>query len=244
MKRTKNETSFILVHVDNAWAGSTRKESLVEIRAAIGEEYLFKVVPPTRYIGINITMDKPNKRYFLSQEHLIEKILVRFNMEDVNQRLIPADPKVKLSSSTKQQSEGERSYSLNEAVGALLYLALQTRPDLAYAVCQVAKFCRNPQIEHWRALDQIFGYVKATKIFGIWIGGEKKGLTTDFAGDNDDRKSTIGSIFFLNDAPVGKQETAMHCYFYYRSSIYFWMPRDKNSSVIELFDRRPHSKKS
>ena len=31
VKRTKNETSFILVHVDDAWAGSTRKESLVEI---------------------------------------------------------------------------------------------------------------------------------------------------------------------------------------------------------------------
>lgn len=118
---------------------------------------------------------------------------------------------------------------MNEAVGALLYLALQTRPDLAYAVCQVAKFCRNPKIEHWRALDPIFGYVKATKKFGIWIGGEKKGLTgfvdADFAGDNDDRKSTSGSIFFLNDGPVGKQETrcmgkqetAMHCSFYYRS---------------------------
>ena len=83
VKRTKNGTSFILVHVDDAWAGSTRKEYLVEIRAAIGEEYLFKVVPPTRYIGINITMDKLNKHYFLSQEHLIEKILVRFNIEDV-----------------------------------------------------------------------------------------------------------------------------------------------------------------
>lgn len=81
VKRTKSETSFTLVHVDDAWAGSTRKESLVEIRAAIGEEYVFKVVPPTRYIGINITMDKPNKRYFLSQEHLIQKILVRFNMK-------------------------------------------------------------------------------------------------------------------------------------------------------------------
>ena len=59
------------MHVDDAWAGSTRKESLVEIRAAIGEEYLFKVV------------DQLNKHYFLSQEHLIEKILVRFNIEDV-----------------------------------------------------------------------------------------------------------------------------------------------------------------
>lgn len=76
-------------------------------------------------------------------------------MEDILPRIIPADPKIRLSASAKQQSEGERSYSLNEAVGALLHLALQTRPDLAFAVCQVAKFGRNPQSEHWKALDQI-----------------------------------------------------------------------------------------
>ena len=186
-------------------------------------------------------------------------------MEYVNQRLIPADPKVKWSSSTKQQSEGERSYSLNEAVGALLYLALQTRPDLADAVCQVAKFCRNPQIEHWRALDQIFGYVKATKKFGIWIGGEKKGLTgfvdADFAGDNDDQKSTSGSIFFLNDGNTmhGQVRNSNAVLFTTEAEYIFLHAKGqkqqnvtrsnsgdtyKRKFYFELFDRRPHRRKS
>jgi len=60
--------------------------------------------------------------------------------------------------------------------------------------------------EHWEALDQIFGYLKATNEYGIWVGGQKKELTcyvdADFVGDIDDCKSTSGSIMFLNDGPV------------------------------------------
>ena len=48
--------------------------------------------------------------------------------------------------------------------------------------------------------------MKATKEYGIWVGGQKKGLAcyvdADFAGDIDDSKSTSGSIMFLNDGPV------------------------------------------
>jgi hypothetical protein len=54
----------------------------------------------------------------------------------------------------------------------------------------VARFCQDPQSEHWRALDQNLGYLKATKDYGIGIGGEKAGLygytDADFAGDVDD----------------------------------------------------------
>ncbi len=215
VKRTKDETSFILVHVDDAWVGSTRKQTLVDIRTAVGEEYDFKVVPPTRYIGLNIVMDRPNKRYFVSQQHLVDKILTRFNMEEIATRAIPADPKIRLSAATNPKSEGEESYSFREPVGALLYLSLQTRPDISYAVCQVAKYCQNPKTEHWRALVQIFGYLKATRDYGIWLGGERTGLVgfadADFAGDVNDRKSTSGSIFFLHNGPVAWASKKQPC---------------------------------
>jgi hypothetical protein len=39
-----------------------------------------------------------------------------------------------------------------EAVGALLYLSSTTRPDIFYAVGQVAKFSQNPGIQPWKAV--------------------------------------------------------------------------------------------
>ena len=41
-----------------------------------------------------------------------------------------------------------------EAVGSLLYLVTISRPDIAYAVSQVAKFCEKPGKVHWNAVKR------------------------------------------------------------------------------------------
>jgi hypothetical protein len=45
-----------------------------------------------------------------------------------------------------------------EAVGSLMYLALATRPDVAYAVGVVSRFSNNPGIVHWEAVKRVFKY--------------------------------------------------------------------------------------
>ena len=92
-------------------------------------------------------------------------------------------------------------YPYKHAVGALLYLSLSTRPDISFAVGQVAKYSQNPDSTHWDAVTQIFAYLNGTKDLGIWIGGSEKGILgysdADFAGDINDRSSTSGTIFFF-----------------------------------------------
>ena len=39
-----------------------------------------------------------------------------------------------------------------EAVGTLMYAALGTRPDIAYAVQVLSKFSKNPGDTHWEAV--------------------------------------------------------------------------------------------
>ena len=38
------------------------------------------------------------------------------------------------------------------AIGSLLYAAIFTRPDIAYAVQTLAQFCSNPGPTHWQAV--------------------------------------------------------------------------------------------
>jgi hypothetical protein len=45
-----------------------------------------------------------------------------------------------------------------EAVGALLYLSNTMSPGTSYAVGQVAKYSKNPGIQHWKAVKRIFRY--------------------------------------------------------------------------------------
>ena len=46
------------------------------------------------------------------------------------------------------------------AVGSLLYLSSRTRPDVAFAVNNVARFCSEPTTQHWNAVKRIFWYLR------------------------------------------------------------------------------------
>jgi hypothetical protein len=48
-------------------------------------------------------------------------------------------------------------------VGALLYLACSTRPDISYAVGCLARFTANPGSAHVSALSPLFRYLQGTK---------------------------------------------------------------------------------
>ena len=48
-------------------------------------------------------------------------------------------------------------------VGALMYLAVATRPDLAHSVGVLARFSANPGPAHWAALKHLCRYVQGTK---------------------------------------------------------------------------------
>jgi hypothetical protein len=140
---------------------------------------------------------------------MVEKLCKRFKMSDLPPKCIPADPSVHLASDNVSKGKGEKTafpYPYREAVGALLYVALMTRPDIAYAVGQVSKYCQNPNQSHWNAVSQIFSYLVGTKDYGIWLGGSQSGLVgytnANFAGDQDDCRSTSGGIFFLHGGPV------------------------------------------
>ena len=53
------------------------------------------------------------------------------------------------------------------AVGSLLYLSIATRPDIAYAISNVAKFCAKPTKQHWVAVKRILRYLRGTHTFGL-----------------------------------------------------------------------------
>jgi hypothetical protein len=69
------------------------------------------------------------------------------------------------------------------AVESLMYLMLETRPDIAFAVSQVSRFSSNSTTEHWKAVQRIFRYLKKFSNLGLvyrneglhWLYGCKLG---------------------------------------------------------------------
>lgn len=55
-------------------------------------------------------------------------------------------------------------------VGKVMYLATTTRPDIAYAVHELARFMSNYGQTHWGAAKHLLRYLQATKSIGLTLG--------------------------------------------------------------------------
>ena len=97
-------------------------------------------------------------------------------------------------------------YIYQSAVGSLLYLSIRTRPDIAFAVNNVARFCSSPTTQHWTAVKHIFRYLRETQLGLLYSKGESDALIgysdADWGGDCNDYKSTYGYIFQIGGTAV------------------------------------------
>ena len=95
----------------------------------------------------------------LSQRAYTKHILKHFWMQDANPVQTPFEPRCKLSKSTEPATADEKKEMATipycEALGSIMYLAVATRPDLAYPVQVLSQFMTNPGIAHWTALKRM-----------------------------------------------------------------------------------------
>ena len=139
-------------------------------------------------------------------------------MADCKSTIVPADPHTDLMAAT-DDSEGEKvDHGLyREAVGSLLYVAISKRPDISFAVNQVAQFCSAPLNSHWEAVKRIFRYLKGTQSHGLCFSGSSNPnlLTTysdaDYASDTRNRRSTSGFILLMNGAAIAWSSQKQRC---------------------------------
>ena len=122
----------------------------------------------------------------------------------------PIKTPVNVSSKLLKASEDSELFDqtlYQSAVGSLLYLSTRTRPDIAFAVNNVARFCSQPTKTHWTAVKRIFRYLRGTTHLGLlYSKGDEDTLIgfsdSDWGGDSNDYKSTSGYIFQIGGTAV------------------------------------------
>ena len=105
-----------------------------------------------------------------------------------------------------ENAKANDASKFKQMVDCLMYL-LATRPDLAYSVCLVARYMERPTKMHLEVIKRILRYLKGTASYGIlYKRGEEVKLTgwsdSDYASDNDDRKSTSGYVFMIGESAI------------------------------------------
>ena len=131
--------------------------------------------------------------------------------------LLPLPPTL-----TKADPNSVKTYQMK--TGSLLYAAITTRPDIAFAVSRLARFNQNPSEEYHNAADRVIRYLYNTRGWAIAYRGSVESVRrhtgarafvcasdASFADNTADRKSSQGYVMTLFGGPIAwranKQDT-------------------------------------
>ena len=146
------------------------------------------------FLGVNIDR-KEDGTIHLTQPHLISQILKDLKLDDerTTTRKTPT-ASTKLISIHSDSVPFDDSFNYRSVIGKLNYLEKSSRPDIAYATHQCARFSSNPKREHGQAVRWLGRYLKGTSDKGVILKPDtnkelKLFVDADYAGNWDPNES-------------------------------------------------------
>ena len=162
--------TYISLYVDDALVVSANEEAWTELHKEVATRYqLSSVGDATLHLGLTINYDRQGGTLELGNKSYIEQVAARFGIPlDVTLTSVTpfAKPRTRLygSSITGEAPVGAREQQAFRAgVGSINWLAITNRPDLAFAISQLARFLNAPTISHTTALVHVLKYVVLTR---------------------------------------------------------------------------------
>jgi len=211
-KRSMKDLVIVMLYVDDVIITGTNNTMQDEVRNYLKKSFEMTDLGECKFLlGIELIKDNTNGTTTMSQKRYICDILQRFRMQDCKPVKSPVDLTLKFSEddcpSTDEERKSMENIPYRQAIGALMHLAVATRPDIAFAVGMVSRYMENPGQAHWTAVKRILRYLQGTKDQGITYNNKNEikleGFSdADWGGDRKDRKSTSGYIFKLANGPI------------------------------------------
>ncbi len=218
IKVVRGEMIIFGLHVDDMLGGADTTELMDSFEKQLRQHYdITSLGKPRLLLGLEVAIDEQLSTITIKQKHFILTALERYGMSDCAPVTTPMDPNVKLTKEPEDADLSEmKDIPYQGAVGTLLYLALGTRGDIAFAVQAVSQFCTRPGPAHWTAIKRIFRYLKGSLDYGITYGRKGEPSTrmyydnfrlegysdADWASNPVDRRSISGYVFMIGSGLV------------------------------------------
>ena len=118
------------------------------------------------YLGIKMTKREDGSLELL-QPGLVERVLKTLGLEKSAGKPTPSNMGVLVPDVDGEPPSEPWGYS--SVVGMLMYLAANSRPDIAFSVHQCARYAHHPRRSHEEAIKRIGRYLNGTKERGMII---------------------------------------------------------------------------
>ena len=172
IKKSLSGFCIISVYVDDLnIIGSTR--DIDEARNHLKTEFEMKDLGKTKFC-LGFQLEHLPSGILVHKSAYIQKILQKFNMDKsypsktpmVVRSLDMNKDQFRLKDEDEELLGTEVPYL--SAIGALMYVANCTRPDIAFAVNLLARHSAAPTKRHWTGVKNIFRYLQGTIDLGLF----------------------------------------------------------------------------
>ena len=202
------EMTLIALYVDDGIIFSTHQQLINETLTNIGKRFKIKTSELSMFLGMHIHIDEAHN-IWLNQFKYIRTILKRFEMDKCRPISTPADSSIYDMLPAEGPPAIERPY--RSIVGALVYLSISTRPDIAFITGFLSRFLDKYTEDHWNAALRVLKYLQDTSGLSIVYSGNPEPsledslrlfCDADFAQCKISRRSVSGSVALLAGGPI------------------------------------------
>lgn len=199
------EGTLVLRYVDDISRMSRSKDEVARMKRDLGEHLDMRDMGRLHFLRRGLFLRGADGAC-LSQNHYVEHLLNRSgtsSWEPVGTSIREGSLRVH----AENESPPADKALLQELPGSLLFLSMQTQPDIRYVVYLLARYTFAPTQQPWTGLKGMLRYPRGTSSFALWIGSESDFTVVsysdaDWVGDHVDRNSTTVALIQIGGNSV------------------------------------------
>jgi hypothetical protein len=211
LHRDKRGILVIALYVDDLFIFADALVLLNDYKKQLHRLFEMEDLGEARLIlGMKMTRDRRTRRITLSQTDYVNGLLEKLGASELNPTATPMETGLQLTRSPDDyQPSPQHITQYQSIVGALMYAACATRPDIAYSVSVLSQHSARPNSTHFDALKRVLRYLRGSSSLSLTFNGTSElipqlvGYTdSDWASNKDDRRSVTGYVFVLCGGPI------------------------------------------
>lgn len=196
---------YILVYVDDILIASQNEKHINAAEKMLKHNFETNCLGDVHfYLGLEIFRDN-SSNFCIRQKRYIRDLLNQYGLNEAKPSKYPMDPGYGKIKSEKLLNND----NYQKLLGSLLYISVNSRPDISACVSILAQKVCEPTQEDWNELKRILKYLKGTEDFFLRLSKTKDSINllegyadANWAADRESRKSNSGYVFLLNGCAV------------------------------------------
>jgi hypothetical protein len=193
------------MHVDDGLIVGKSRPAVLSFIENLKKHYTLKIKERlAQHLGYTFVWQN-DQSLLVHQADFVNKILDEFGMSDANPVKSPSP--LNFHQLVALDSPAFDVKTMQKAIGMLNYLALHSRPDIAFTVNVLARFTARPTMSHWSLIKHLMQYICGSKCVRIhFVPSGDKNLygwaDADYGSSLVTRKSISGYVITFCGNPI------------------------------------------